>query len=72
MSLPKKSFARKIINMRGYSNEEEIVEVACIDNVSHDEAARRVAHQNKEDAGGGGDTERPQAEAQEQWGAAIR
>ncbi|CDQ10567.1 protein of unknown function [Acidithiobacillus ferrivorans] len=43
MSLPKKSFAREIIAMRGYSNEEEIVEVACIDGVSHTEAARRVA-----------------------------
>lgn len=43
MSLPKKTFARKIITMRGYSNEEEIVEVAYIDGVSKDEAARRVA-----------------------------
>jgi len=43
MSLPKKTFARKIITMRGYSNEEEIVEVAYIDGVSRDEAARRVA-----------------------------
>lgn len=43
MSLPKDSYARKIVTLRGYSNEEEIVEVVWIDGVSHDEAARRVA-----------------------------
>lgn len=43
MSLPRKTFARKIITMIGYSPEEQIVEVAYIDNVSREEAARRVA-----------------------------
>lgn len=43
MSLPRKTFARKIITMQGYSDEEQIGEVAYIDGVSQEEAARRVA-----------------------------
>lgn len=43
MSLPRKTFARKIINMIGYSEDEQINEVAYIDEVSQEEAARRVA-----------------------------
>jgi len=34
MSLPKKTFARKIITMQGYSDEEQVGEVAYIDGVS--------------------------------------
>lgn len=43
MSLPRKTFARKIINMRGYTTDEEVTEVANIDGVSREEAARRIA-----------------------------
>lgn len=42
MSLPRKSFARKIIRMKGYTTEEEITEVACLDKVSREEAAQRI------------------------------
>lgn len=42
MSLPRKSFARKIIRMKGYTTEEEITEVARLDKVSREEAAQRI------------------------------
>lgn len=40
--LPKKSFARKIIRMRGYTDEQTIMEVAYLDRVSAEEAAVRI------------------------------
>ncbi len=42
-SLPRKSFARKIVGMIGYSVEQEIIEVASIDGVDREEAVRRIA-----------------------------
>lgn len=48
MSLPRKTFARKMINLQGWTAEEEVIEVASIDNVSHEEAARRVAEARRQ------------------------
>lgn len=42
MSLPRKTFARKILTLKGYSFEQMIVEVASYDCVSLDEAQRRL------------------------------
>lgn len=42
MSLPRKSFARRIIHMRGYSPDQRITEVVFADNVPRDEAKRRI------------------------------
>jgi site-specific DNA-cytosine methylase len=42
MSLPRNTFARRIINLKGYTTEEEITEVAYADKVSREEAARRI------------------------------
>lgn len=41
MTLPRQTFARKIVRMRGYTREQAIVEVASVDGVSYEEAARR-------------------------------
>lgn len=43
MSLPKNSFARKIITMQGYTDEQAVGEVMHADKVSHDEALCRLA-----------------------------
>lgn len=49
MNLPKKTFARKIIRMKGWYDEQEIIaEVAAIDGVSLEEAARRVSEAMKQ------------------------
>lgn len=40
-TLPRKTFARKIISMMGYSREDAIVEIASIDKCSVTEAGRR-------------------------------
>lgn len=42
MSLPRKTFARRIITMRGYSDEQEIGEVMHADKVDREEAVRRL------------------------------
>lgn len=42
MPLPRDTFARRIITMKGYTREEEITEVAYSDKVSREEAQRRI------------------------------
>jgi hypothetical protein len=39
--LPRKSFARKIISMMGYSRDDAIIEIASIDKCSSEEAGQR-------------------------------
>lgn len=43
MALPRKTFARQIITMMGYTDEQEIGEVMYADKVDRVEAARRLA-----------------------------
>jgi hypothetical protein len=43
MSFPRKSFARQIITMMGYTDEQEIGEVMYADKVDRTEAVRRLA-----------------------------
>jgi hypothetical protein len=40
-SLPKKTFARKIVTFQGYSRDQAINDIAYVDGVDQDEAARR-------------------------------
>jgi hypothetical protein len=40
-TLPRKTFARKIISMMGYSRDEAIIEIVSIDKCSAEEAGRR-------------------------------
>jgi hypothetical protein len=40
-TLPKKTFAKKIVSMSGWSRESSIVEIASYDGVTEKEAARR-------------------------------
>ena len=48
MSLPRKTYARTIIRRDGYTEAEQAIEVASIDGVSLEEAARRVAEAKKQ------------------------
>jgi hypothetical protein len=42
MSFPRKSFARQIITMKGYTDDQEIIEVMYADKVDREEAVRRL------------------------------
>lgn len=42
MPLPRSSFARTVVSLRGYNTEQMIGEVASVDGVDRDEARRRV------------------------------
>lgn len=49
-ALPLNSLARKIIKRQGYTAEQEVLEVAKADQVSQEEAARRIAKAREQSA----------------------